>query len=212
MNHYERLDVPPAASEAQVRQAFRRAAQDAHPDRHGDASSARMAEINEAWRVLGDPDRRRAYDDLLGLFAAVLTATAAATAAGAAQTGSAQTRADDDSTPSCPLADHVPPARRRFRWRAVLAIEALAVGAVLTVPLLTTSARSTPDPTLRQGDCIVLDAELRPIEVSCSLQHDAVVELLVPFGTSCPEPTLPYRNRTARICVVSAPSGAVTQL
>ncbi len=64
------------------------------------------------------------------------------------------------------------------------------------------------DPTLRHGDCIVLDADLRPTEVSCSLQHDAVIELLVPFGTSCPEPTLPYRNRTARICVVPALSDA----
>ena len=164
-----------------------------------------MAEINESWRVLGDPERRRAYDELLGLFAAVLTAAANATAAGAAQT-----EEPEDAKQS--LAHDAPPRRRRFRWRAVLAIEMLTVGAVLTVPLLSTSARSTPDPTLRHGDCIVLDADLRPTEVSCSLRHDAVVELLVPFGTSCPEPTLPYRNRTTRICVVPAPSGAAAQL
>ena len=205
MNHYERLCVSSAASEAELRQAFRRAAREAHPDRHGDTSSAEMAEINDSWRVLGDPERRRAYDELLGLFAAVLTAAANATAAGAAQT-----EEPEDAKQS--LAHDAPPRRRRFRWRAVLAIEMLTVGAVLTVPLLSTSARSTPDPTLRHGDCIVLDADLRPTEVSCSLRHDAVVELLVPFGTSCPEPTLPYRNRTTRICVVPAPSGAAAQL
>ncbi len=162
-----------------------------------------MAEINEAWRVLGDPDRRRAYDQMQDLFAALLNATTTAPVTGVDQNGP-----DDDSPPGFALADSGPATRRRFRWRSVLAIEMLTVGAVLTVPLLSTSARSTPDPTLRHGDCIVLDADLRPTEVSCSLQHDAVIELLVPFGTSCPEPTLPYRNRTARICVVPALSDA----
>jgi hypothetical protein len=154
-----------------------------------------MAEINEAWRVLGDPERRRAYDELLGLFTALLTAADAAVADAAASSVA-------DVAPAVDIA----PVRRKFRWRSVLAIELMAVGAVLTVPLLSTSARTTPDPTLHHGDCIVLDTELRPTKVSCGLAHDAVVELLVPFGTSCPEPTLPYRNRTARICVVPAPS------
>ncbi len=171
-----------------------------------------MVEINEAWRVLGDPDRRRAYDQMLDLFAALLAASPSAAATGADQTGIHQTGPTDNSPPGFALADEELPRRRRFRWRAVLAIEMLTVGAVLTVPLLSTSARTTPDPTLRHGDCIVLDADLRPTEVGCSLRHDAVVEMLVPFGTSCPEPTLPYRNRTARICVVPAPSGAVAQL
>lgn len=156
-----------------------------------------MAEINGAWSVLSDPERRRAYDEMLGLFAVMFTATAAASTTGDTATVFA------DTGPSSPgPSDDAPPPQRRFRWRSVLVIELLAVGAVLTVPLLSTSARTTPDPTLRQGDCIVLDDELRPTKVTCGLEHGAVIELLVPFGTSCPEPTLPYRNRTTRICVV----------
>lgn len=68
-SHYRRLGVTPAASTAEIRDAYRSLAGRFHPDRlagSGDAERAlaerRMREINEAWRVLGDPDRRRAYD------------------------------------------------------------------------------------------------------------------------------------------------------
>jgi hypothetical protein len=53
----------------EVRRAYLERAREAHPDRHIDASSAqrttnerRMQEVNEAWRVLGNPRRRRRYD------------------------------------------------------------------------------------------------------------------------------------------------------
>jgi curved DNA-binding protein CbpA len=61
-NHYQRLGVAPDATPLQLRQAYRRKAFDAHPDRRADDADADMAAINEAWRVLGDRSLRAAYD------------------------------------------------------------------------------------------------------------------------------------------------------
>ena len=67
MNWYEVLDVPPWASDAQLRAAHRRAVRSLHPDSR-DASlppadaDAALRLVNEAWAVLGDPARRDAYD------------------------------------------------------------------------------------------------------------------------------------------------------
>ncbi len=63
--HYQRLGVAPDASEAEIRDAYRRLARRAHPDAPG-GSAREMAMLNEAWRVLRDPERRRAYDRELG--------------------------------------------------------------------------------------------------------------------------------------------------
>lgn len=60
MDHYERLGVARDADERAVARAFRRAARDVHPDRGGDAE--RFLALEEAYRVLSDPVRRRAYD------------------------------------------------------------------------------------------------------------------------------------------------------
>lgn len=68
-SHYEVLGVSPSAGSDEVRRAYLDRAREAHPDRHVDASGTqrseaerRMQEVNEAWRVLGNPRRRRHYD------------------------------------------------------------------------------------------------------------------------------------------------------
>ncbi len=61
--YYARLGVAPGASEAEIRRAYRRAAKRWHPDRNRSPDAPkRMAELNEAYRVLGDPGQRAAYD------------------------------------------------------------------------------------------------------------------------------------------------------
>lgn len=62
MSHYDTLGVDPGASADEIRSAYRRAAAAAHPDRDGGCAE-RMAQVNEAWEVLGDPARRAAYDE-----------------------------------------------------------------------------------------------------------------------------------------------------
>lgn len=59
---YDILGVTRDASADDVKAAFRREASRAHPDRQG-GSGERMAAVNEAYAVLGDPDRRRRFDE-----------------------------------------------------------------------------------------------------------------------------------------------------
>jgi molecular chaperone DnaJ len=63
-DYYEVLGVPRNASETDLKSAFRRLAKECHPDRNsGDKSSEqRFKELNEAYEVLKDPQRRAAYD------------------------------------------------------------------------------------------------------------------------------------------------------
>ncbi|MFT4267940.1 MAG: DnaJ domain-containing protein [Xenophilus sp.] len=64
-DYYSALGVPPAASEEEIRKAYRRLARKYHPDVSQEADAeARMREVNEAWEVLGDKDKRAAYDAL----------------------------------------------------------------------------------------------------------------------------------------------------
>jgi len=57
---YELLQVDRSAEPEVIRAAYRALARRNHPDFGGDVR--RMASINEAWAVLGDPERRAAYD------------------------------------------------------------------------------------------------------------------------------------------------------
>ena len=62
-DYYEVLGVRRDASDAEVKKAFRKLAQQWHPDVNKDpAADERFREINEAYQVLSDPQRRRAYD------------------------------------------------------------------------------------------------------------------------------------------------------
>ena len=64
-DYYETLGVPRNASEKQIRSAFRKLARKYHPDVNPDNPDAvtRFKEINEAHEVLGDPEKRKKYDE-----------------------------------------------------------------------------------------------------------------------------------------------------
>jgi len=62
-DYYEVLGVQRDASDEEIKRAFRRAAQRHHPDIDGShGAEERFKELNEAYRVLGDRQRRGAYD------------------------------------------------------------------------------------------------------------------------------------------------------
>ena len=65
-DYYATLGVTKTASEKEIKQAFRKLARKFHPDVNpGDkAAEARFKEINEANEVLGDPEKRKKYDEL----------------------------------------------------------------------------------------------------------------------------------------------------
>ncbi|MBA3877508.1 MAG: molecular chaperone DnaJ [Anaerolinea sp.] len=62
-DYYSTLGVPRGASDAEIKKAFRKLAQQWHPDVNKDAAAHdRFKEINEAYQVLSDPERRQRYD------------------------------------------------------------------------------------------------------------------------------------------------------
>jgi molecular chaperone DnaJ len=62
--YYETLSVERSASDGAIKSAFRKQAMQFHPDRNpGDKDAEhRFKELNEAYEVLKDPDKRAAYD------------------------------------------------------------------------------------------------------------------------------------------------------
>jgi curved DNA-binding protein len=65
IDYYKVLGVPRTASQDEIKRAYRRLAKNYHPDVNNDAPDAkeRFQEINEANEVLGDPEKRRRYDE-----------------------------------------------------------------------------------------------------------------------------------------------------
>jgi DnaJ-class molecular chaperone len=65
-DYYSTLGVAKTATEKEIKQAFRKLARKHHPDVNpGDKSAeARFKALNEAYEVLGDPAKRRKYDEL----------------------------------------------------------------------------------------------------------------------------------------------------
>ena len=65
-DYYQILGVDKKATEKEIKQAFRRLARKHHPDVNPNDSGAeeRFKEINEAYEVLSDPEKRRKYDQL----------------------------------------------------------------------------------------------------------------------------------------------------
>lgn len=73
---YDLFGLDAACSPEQLRAAYRTMARRIHPDVAGlEDGGAAMARLNEAWRVLSDPDQRRLYDQTINSGAARVAPT-----------------------------------------------------------------------------------------------------------------------------------------
>jgi len=65
-DYYSTLGVAKTATAKEIKQAYRKLARAHHPDVNpgNKAAEAKFKEINEAYEVLGDPEKRKKYDEL----------------------------------------------------------------------------------------------------------------------------------------------------
>jgi DnaJ-class molecular chaperone len=62
--HYAALGLKSDATLSDIKKGFRQKASQFHPDRNSDPDApARFREVQEAYDVLSDDDKRKAYDD-----------------------------------------------------------------------------------------------------------------------------------------------------
>ena len=62
-DYYEVLGISKGASDAEIKKAYRSLAKKYHPDVNKEAGAeAKFKEINEAYEVLSDPQKRQTYD------------------------------------------------------------------------------------------------------------------------------------------------------
>jgi len=64
-NYYETLGVPRDATKEEIKKKFRELAMKAHPDKTKEDSEEEMIELNKAYEVLSDEERREKYDKYL---------------------------------------------------------------------------------------------------------------------------------------------------
>lgn len=176
MNHYQRLGVEPTATREEIHAAYRALARHAHPDL-ATGGEASMADINRAWHVLGDPQRRQAYDR--------------AEAIGR----DAPSAVDDGPTSDQPVTlEPLPPAR--VPWRLFLLLAIVGAFVVLVAHSISKPAEPAPiDNLLRPGDCAAIEVNQDAREVPCDDPGALVVVRLVPFSSVCPTGTEAHRDR-----------------
>lgn len=223
-SHYDTLGVSPTASTEDIRRAYHAKARRWHPDHAATASAAdagraedAMRRINEAWRVLGDPQRRRDYDRRLN---GAATATAPGSGAWAAGSG-ASTRIDprllDPEYLAARRDQHFREIDRRhavvLRMIPLVGFVALLVAIVIVTAYARPRFSETDPPTtvpgpsigVVAGTCVRIGSGPSLLPVPCQGVRDGVV-----VGARRDEPEARCPAQTVR--EVALPNGAIVCL
>lgn len=169
------LGVRREASADEIREAYRRLANELHPDRLGPQGAARMAEINDAYRALRAAPTRR------------------------------ERPAPHVTPPDEPPAFRHPVTAPRIPWRGVAILAVIgSIGVVVAAQVIRAPDEPGPDNILRPGSCVTIEANRDAREVTCDGTSDLVVRTLVGFEEACPYGTAAHRDRQGMgwACVV----------
>jgi len=193
-DHYATLGVPHDAPSTDIRDAYRGLARQLHPDRSRDAGH-RMAAVNEAYRVLGDPGRRAVYD-----------ATLRPPAGGGAV-------ANARPAPSAPPTSPPALAPARIPWRLMATMAGIGVAVVIALAAFARpSEPPPPDNLIDAGSCVIVEANTDAREVTCPadgiMGPVRVVRELVASPPECPMGTDAHRDRQGRGIACLEPPGA----
>ncbi|PRP89588.1 dnaJ [Planoprotostelium fungivorum] len=65
-DHYKTLDLPRDATQSQIKKAYRALSLKYHPDKNSEEdASTKFIQVGEAYETLGDPEKRKTYDQWL---------------------------------------------------------------------------------------------------------------------------------------------------
>ncbi|MCP5026798.1 MAG: J domain-containing protein [Actinomycetia bacterium] len=196
-SHYDVLGVQPTADETDIRRAYLDLARRHHPDRtaigNGGAvdPGTKMRQVNEAWRILGAPVRRRRYDLEL-----------------AALLDQRRTQTPPRSAPAPPRAEYIPTAPSGSEagsrlmglvpWVLAVAVlggifvfTAYASGSGAGQPTRPTSGVPVPEVVdeLAPGTCIRLTSGGSFLVMDCDQPNDGQIAAMAPLGGPCPAGT-----------------------
>lgn len=196
--HYERLGLEPDANPQQIKQAYRTLARMMHPDVVGTDQVRRadaMSELNEAFRILRDPERRRRYD--ASLRGEVLAP---------------ETPAGEVAERPEWLVDETPEPMVFTRLPRVFVVGVLGA-ALLILFIISLFAFTSNDPVkgidpvdgvVAVGSCVAVGAVGGQVgETSCDGLEEGTVTALVGFDQDCPTGTITFQSQSVstKVCV-----------
>lgn len=195
--HYQVLGISPDAPVDDVHRAYLAAARRSHPDRNAgsDEAGESMALINEAWRVLGHPGRRRQYDRELRGEPSYLGGSAPPPRPSEPDLGFDD---DDDLVDVAPGAGHS--LFSFLPWLLVFgALAAIFVFTAYAATGGTATETDEPGSASRLGECVVITSARPTVaSIDCAVGNDGQVVDEV-------EPALPCPVGTSKLVVPGEP-------
>lgn len=193
--YYDELNVARDASPEDIKHAFRKLAQQLHPDRnHSANASDQMAVVNAAHDVLANPEKRAAYD--ASLIAQAQSARQAATQRRqTAPQSAARPQARPSAKPTNKSAKSAKPARRgsRLRWVAVFVV-ACGAGAWMGYDRDAGKASIPPPPAVVDDMAILAEAQAKAeavaeaARVAAAVPVNTPVKIVEPGQSECVPP------------------------